>query len=212
VTFCGRALTVDAGVYVPRPHTELLARRAAARLPPNGRAADLCCGCGAVAAHLAASAPTAAIVGVDIDVAAVRCARRNGVAAFVGDLDSMHRPAPGFDVVTAVPPYVPTSAITFLPVDVRRHEPSLALDGGDDGLDVARRIVATAARLLRRGGSLLIELGGDQDDALAPALRDAGFEPPVDRWYDDDGDLRGAAAVLGPRRRAPDPRRDDRIR
>jgi release factor glutamine methyltransferase len=203
VTFCGRPIAVDAGVYVPRPQTELLARRAEARLPRGGRAADLCCGCAAIAAHLARTVPSATIVGVDIDLAAVRCARRNDVAALVGDLDCIRRPPAGFDLVTAVPPYVPTASIALLPADVQRHEPRRALDGGADGLDVARRVVATAARLLRPGGWLLIELGGDQDDALEPTLVDAGFDRPIERWYDDDGDLRGIAAPLRSPHRRP---------
>jgi release factor glutamine methyltransferase len=195
VAFCGRPLAIDAGVYVPRPQTETLARRAVARLPASGRAVDLCCGCGAVAAHLAVSVPSATVVGVDIDPVAVRCARRNGVVASTGDLDSIRGPDAGFDVVTAVPPYVPTRSIAFLPADVQRHEPRRALDGGADGLDVVRRVVTTAARLLRPGGWLLIELGADQDDALVPTLVAEGFGPAVERWYDDNGDLRGVAAA-----------------
>ncbi|HLF40008.1 MAG TPA: methyltransferase, partial [Acidimicrobiia bacterium] len=123
VEFCGRRIHVDPGVYVPRSHSEDLARRAAALLPAGGgRAADLCTGAGAVAAHLLAEAPGAAVVGVDIDVRAVACARRNGVPVLLGDLD---RPLRGevFDVVTAVAPYVPAGELHLLPADVVRHEP-----------------------------------------------------------------------------------------
>ncbi len=90
-------------------------------------------------------------------------------------------------------PYVPTDGLAFLPRDVQRHEPRRALDGGDDGLALARRVVAGAARLLRPGGWLLLELGGDQDGLLAPDLATAGFAE-VDPWHDTDGDLRGVAA------------------
>ena len=191
--FCGRPLAVDAGLYVPRYQTEDLATRAAAHLPPGGRAADLCTGTGAVAAHLAASVPGAAVVGVDVDPRAVACARRNLVPAVVGDLaDPPLRPG-AFDLVTAVAPYVPTDALALLPADVQRYEPRRALDGGADGLDLVRRVVAAAAGLLRPGGRLLLELGGDQDAALAPALAEAGFEP-AQPWHDEDGDLRGIAA------------------
>jgi release factor glutamine methyltransferase len=200
--FGGRPLRVDPGVYVPRHETEQLARRAAARLrdaaadvpPCVPRAADLCTGTGAVAAHLATAVPGAAVVGVDIDRRAVACARRNGIAAVRGDLDAPLR-SEAFDVVAAVAPYVPRRDIAYLPADVQRYEPRRALDGGEDGLDVVRRVVAGAARLLRPGGWLLVEVGGDQDDLLAPSLTAAGFGAPAS-WHDEDGDLRGLAARL----------------
>jgi release factor glutamine methyltransferase len=195
--FCGRTLFVAGGVYVPRHQTEELARRAATLLPAGGRAVDLCTGAGAVTVHLQAAVPTAAVVGVDIDMQAARCARRNGVPVVVGDLDEPLWPRSRVALVTAVAPYVPTAAIALLPADVQRYEPLRALDGGPDGLDLVRRVVAAAARLLRPGGWLVTEVGGDQDEALAPALSTAGFATVIP-WRDDDGDLRGIAARLGP--------------
>ncbi len=190
--FCGRIVRVDPGVYVPRRQSEELARRAAAALPAGGRAADLCTGAGAVAAHLGAEVPGAAVIGIDIDRRAVWCARSNGVAALIGDLAQPLRRA-GFDVVTAVAPYVPTGELRLLPADVQRFEPRRALDGGPDGLDVVRGIVVAASAVLRPGGWLLVELGGDQDRLLQPALLQSGFGPAT-AWFDDDGDLRGLAA------------------
>jgi release factor glutamine methyltransferase len=188
VVFCGRALHAAPGVYVPRLQTEELARRAAARLPPGGRAIDLCTGIGAVAAHLRAEVPTASVVGIDIDRRAAACARRNGVPTLVADLAGPVRGSSAFDLVTAVAPYVPTGALRFLPADVQRYEPGRALDGGADGLDLVRRTVAAAARLLRPGGWLLVEVGGDQDEVLDAA----GFDR-TEPWWDEDGDLRGIA-------------------
>ncbi|MGH9094534.1 MAG: N5-glutamine methyltransferase family protein, partial [Acidimicrobiales bacterium] len=158
----------------------------------GGRGADLCTGAGAIAVHLMAEAPAAAVVGVDIDRRAVACARRNGVPAVVGDLAEALRSGV-FDVVTAVAPYVPTGELRLLPADVQRYEPRRALDGGHDGLDPLRRIVVAAARVLRPGGWLLTEVGGEQDRALAPTLVANGFGP-ITTWFDDDGDLRGFAA------------------
>ena len=192
-TFCGRALHVAPGVYVPRLRSEELAHRAATLLTDRGRALDLCTGAGAVAAHLMAQVPTAAVVGTDIDVRAAACARRNGVPTVVADLAAPLRRHQGFDVITAVAPYVPTGELRLLAADVQRHEPGAALDGGADGLDVVRRVVAAARRLLRPGGSLLIEVGGGQDEALGPTLAAAGFDL-VTPWWDDDGDLRGIAS------------------
>jgi release factor glutamine methyltransferase len=190
VPFCGQELRIEPGVYVPRPQTEELARRAAALLPDGGRAADLCTGCGAIAVHLQHARPGASVVALDVDARAVAVARSNGVPAMVGDVAAAPLRPHTVDVVTAVAPYVPTTAIALLPADVQRHEPRRALDGGDDGLDLVRKVVTAAAQLLRPGGTLLTELGGDQDVVLAPALVAAGFEP-ADPWCDDDGDLRG---------------------
>ncbi len=191
--FCGHRILIDPGVYVPRWQTETLARRAAGVLPrEGGRAVDLCTGSGAVAVHLASAAPAACVIGTDRDATSVRCARRNGVAAIVADLGEPIRSA-SVDVVTAVAPYVPTGSLDLLASDVRRFEPRLALDGGDDGLDVVRRAAASAARLLTPGGWFLVEVGGDQDEVLHDVLARLGFDE-IEAWYDDDGDLRGVAA------------------
>jgi release factor glutamine methyltransferase len=195
IQFCGHAVRVDPGVYVPRPQSEELALRAAALLEISGsdpRAVDLCTGSGAVAVHLGAAVPRATVVAVDLDGRAVACALRNGVGAVVGDLGAP-LVAGAFDVVSAVAPYVPTSELRLLPSDVQRYEPRRALDGGEDGLELVRRVVAGAAELLRSGGWLLTEVGGHQDRALAPTLEAWGFRQSS-TWSDDDGDLRGLVA------------------
>lgn len=190
--FCGHRIAVDRGVYVPRHQSEELAHRAAAHLPDRGCGLDLCTGAGAVAAHLSRCSPQATIVASDVDIRAVRCARRNGVSAFVGDLGNGVRPG-RFDVVTAVAPYVPTAAMATLPADVRRHEPALALHGGSDGLGIVRQVVVACTALLRPGGWLFTEIGGDQGPAVEEMLVRAGFGA-ITTWSDDDGDLRGIAA------------------
>lgn len=202
VLFGDRWLHMAPGVYVPRAQTEDLAERAATLLPAGGRALDLCTGAGAVAAHLMAQDPTAFVMGTDVDRRAAACARRNGVPTVTADLAGPVRATPGFDVVTSVAPYVPTGDIGLLPADVQRYEPRRALDGGVDGLDLVRRVVAAAGRLLRPGGWLVIEVGGEQDQALARTLAAAGFDV-VRPWWDDEGDLRGIAARAAgsPRRR-----------
>jgi release factor glutamine methyltransferase len=96
-------------------------------------------------------------------------------------------------VVTAIPPYVPTADIEFLPRDFREHEPRLALDGGPDGTELLRPAVRAASLLLHPGGVLLLELGGDQDEHLGDVLGSADFDLPR-RWTDSDGDLRAIEA------------------
>lgn len=198
VRFAGRMVHVEPGVFVPRAQTAELAVRAAELLPVHGRAADLCTGSGAVAVVLAASRPGAQVVAADADPVAVACARRNGVAAVVTDMDHGFA-GRAFDVVSAVAPYVPTGALCVLPSDVTRFEPPAALHGGRDGLDLVRRLVAGAVRILRPGGWLVTEIGGDQDEPTEVLLDAAGFDRPT-FWRDADGDLRGVAARLSPRR------------
>lgn len=193
MAFCGRSVRTDRGVYVPRAQTEALARAAADRLPAGGRALDLCTGTGAVAAHLRATVPGATVIAVDIDRAAAACARANGLTVVVGDLAGALRPGPRFDVVTAVAPYVPTGELQYLPRDVQRHEPILALDGGGGGLQVLLRVITAAAGVLRPGGWLLAEVGGTQDRALDGPLAAAGFAA-AETSRDEDGDLRFLAA------------------
>jgi release factor glutamine methyltransferase len=201
VRFGGRPVLVDEGVYVPRIQSEELARRAAARLAASGGpAVDLCTGSGVIAAHLRDEVPSALVVGTDVDRRAAACALRNGIPAVLADLGRGLRSG-AFGLVTAVAPYVPTDEMAFLPSDVVRFEPLAALDGGPDGLGVLRRVVSCAARLLRPGGFLLVEVGGEEDEGLAAALEDAGFLS-VSSWADEDGDLRGLEARLVRRRRS----------
>jgi release factor glutamine methyltransferase len=178
-------IQVGPGVFVPRPETELVAYRAAthlraARSPAT--AVDLCTGSGAIACFLAEAVPGARVLATEVDTAALAWARRNlrgrGVELLEGDLDD---PLPeelrsGVDVLVANVPYVPSGAIPLLPRDVRAHEPLVALDGGPDGLDVLRRLVARAGRWLSPGGWLVCEIGDDQGEAVAGLLAGAGLQ------------------------------------
>jgi len=195
VTFCGVKLVVTPGAYVPRSQTEPLTRRAVTLLPSPGVAADLCTGVGAIAAVLAAAAPTARVLATELDQDAVQCARRNGVEVFEGWLDDPlpreleHR----VDVLTAVVPYVPTDSLRLLPRDVQAFEPRLALDGGSDGTDLLVEVVRRSAGWLSPGGWLLLELGGDQARPLGQLLHELGFEG-LDVMVDEDGDPRAICA------------------
>jgi release factor glutamine methyltransferase len=190
-------LRVDPGVYVPRWQSIELARRAGSRLPEDGVAIDLCTGSGAVAAAMGAARPAARIVATDSDARAVACARANGVDAHRGDLFAAVPPAlrGGTDVVVAVVPYVPSGALRLLPRDTLRFEDASHYDGGRDGVDVLRRVVTDAPRFLRRGGALLLELGGEQVALLGPTLERTGYTS-LRTWSDEDGDLRGLEATM----------------
>jgi len=199
-TFAGLRLRVESGVYVPRPHSEQVARAALARLPDHGIAYDVATGSGAVAALLVAHRPGARVVGLDLDPRAVACARSNGVDARVSDLlgglEASH--AGRVDVVVAVLPYVPTPHLPLLARDTLDHEDVRWYDGGAAGVGLLARLVVQARPALAPGGALVVELGVDQADLLAPTLAEAGLH--VEQLLtDEEGDLRGLVAVRADR-------------
>jgi release factor glutamine methyltransferase len=187
VEFAGRRIAVDPGVFVPRRRSELLVREAAAVAPAGAVVVDLCCGCGALGVALTSAVAGVRLYSADVEPAAVRCATRNvsavGGQVFSGDL---FEPLPAslrgqVDVVLANVPYVPTAAIATMPPEARDFEPSVALDGGPDGLAVLRRVAAEAPEWLTEGGVLLVEVGEAQVSAAVSAFTVAGLEPRVAR-------------------------------
>jgi release factor glutamine methyltransferase len=197
VAFCGREIRVDPGVYVPRWQSEPLARRAVERLPATGVAIDLCTGSGAIARVLSAERPGARVVASDVDERAVACAAANGVEVYRGDLfGPLPRTLEGrVDVVVGVVPYVPTPALPLLQRDTFAFESPLAYDGGPDGTAILRRVLTESPRFLRRGGALLLEVGGEQADTLRDDLASLGYVD-VSVLADDEGDVRGIEATL----------------
>ncbi len=172
VEFCGLRIAVDPGVFVPRRRTEFLVEQAAGLTPPSAVVVDLCCGCGAVGAALITKVSGIELHAADIDPAAARCARSNlppAARLYEGDLFA---PLPAnlkgrVDTLVVNAPYVPTAAIAMMPPEARLFEPQAALDGGPDGLDVARRVATEAPSWLAAGASLLIETS----EVQAPQLR-----------------------------------------
>src|SRR5581483_3454111 len=155
---------------------------------------------GAVSAALAATRHRPEVHAVDIDPAAVRCARRNLTAAggrvYQGDL---YAPLPAalrgrVDVLVANAPYVPTGEIGLQPAEARLHEPRVALDGGADGLDVLRRVIAGAPPWLAPEGGVLVETSERQAPRAAEAMTGAGLAPRV-----ASSDEMGATVVIGTR-------------
>jgi release factor glutamine methyltransferase len=195
--FCGLRIVVEPGVFVPRRRTELLVREAAARAPRT--VVELCCGSGAIAAALTALLDLPDVHAADVDPAAVRCARRNLPAGRVyeGDLDAPlpTRLAGAVDVLVANAPYVPSAEIAHMPPEARDHEPPVALDGGADGLDPARRVLAVAPRWLAPDGVVIVETSTRQAARLAVAATAAGLLPTVV----EDDETGGTAVVAGRR-------------
>lgn len=188
--FCGHRILVEPGVFVPRRRSEFLARRAAELVAPGGIAVEPCCGTGAISAVLArAGAETHA---TDLDPVAVGCARRNleplGGRVYEGDLFA---PLPAalagrVAVIAVVPPYVPSDEIELLPREARDFEKRMALDGGADGLDILRRILAEAQHWLAPGGHLLAEVSERQAPAAVAAAESNGLAGHIERFDDLD--------------------------
>jgi release factor glutamine methyltransferase len=193
--FCGLRVAVDPGVFVPRRRTEFLVRQAAALARPGAVVLDLCCGSAALGAALASALGTAEVHAADIDPAAVACARRNlaavGGRVYEGDL---YEPLPAtlrgrVDVLLSNVPYVPTDEVALLPAEARDHEARVALDGGADGLDVARRVTAEAPHWLAPGGRLLFETSDRQVKQAVEIVGRAGLVPRVVRSDDLDATI-----------------------
>lgn len=194
--FCGQRVAVAPGVFVPRRRSELLVAQAAGLAPPQPVVVDLCCGSGAVAAALTAVLDRPEVHASDVDPVAVDCARGNlpHGSVHVGDLfDALPPDLHGrVDVLVANVPYVPSGAVALMPPEARDHEPRIALDGGDDGLDVARRMVAGAGLWLAPGGSLLFEVGAGQAPVATELVTAATLAARV--VTDDET---GATVVVG---------------
>jgi release factor glutamine methyltransferase len=187
VSFCGVEIHIDPGVYVPRWQSEPLA----------GLAIDLCTGSGAVARTLTMRRPGARVVASDVDERAVACAAANGVEVYRGDLFTPlpHSLEGRVDIVVGVVPYVPTPDLPLLQRDTFTFESRLAYDGGPDGTDILRRVLADSPRFLRPGGTLLLELGGRQADALRDDLARLGYVD-VSVLADDERDVRGIESTF----------------
>ncbi|MDR2521205.1 MAG: peptide chain release factor N(5)-glutamine methyltransferase [Spirochaetaceae bacterium] len=197
------SLRVTPDVLVPRPDTETLVEAAleyveAARGGGGALSVlDVCTGSGAVALALKDEAPDLHVHASDVSAAALAIARENARALalevrFIHSDLFQHIDA-RYHIITANPPYVPAAQLPTLAPEVRR-EPRLALDGGADGLDVARSLIAGAPAHLEVGGALLLELSPPQMPAAASLLERAGFSG-VRVFPGLDGNARVVGAV-----------------
>lgn len=198
--FHGRAFEVSPAVLIPRPDTELLADLALARLPMHARhkVLDLGTGSGCLAITLACERPAALVTAIDRSSAALAVARGNaerlGAAVEFIESDWFARlEGRRFDLIVGNPPYVAENDPHLLRGDLR-HEPASALVSGPRGLDDLIHLMQTASRHLEPGGSLLLEHGWDQAEAVRAGLAAAGLAA-AESWKD----LAGIPRVSGGR-------------
>jgi release factor glutamine methyltransferase len=200
--FWGLDFALNEATLVPRPETEMLVRLGLGHLGtwPGPRILDLGTGTGCIVIALLADNPAATAMAVDLSHAALAVARQNaerhGVAARLQLLEgAWFAPVPGgvrFDLIVSNPPYIEHADIASLAPEVKDHDPALALDGGADGLDAYRSIIAAAPPFLVPGGKLLLEIGSAQGAAVSSMMRTAGFDA-----VGVEKDLAGLDRVVG---------------
>ncbi|MGC8560062.1 MAG: peptide chain release factor N(5)-glutamine methyltransferase [Phycisphaerae bacterium] len=190
--FYSLELRVSSDVLIPRPDTETLVEQAITALrnssSPRPRVLDLCTGSGCAALAIAKNCPATQIVATDISPAALAIAQANALHVGLSDrvvfrqgdlFDALPPDDAPFNLITANPPYIGTGLIDALAPEISRHEPRLALDGGDDGLQIIRRIIEGAPEHLVAGGWLLMETAFDQTQQVSElVMRTGRFEPP----------------------------------
>lgn len=180
--FMGLEFAVDGHVLIPRQDTEILAEEVLRNLHDGMRILDMCTGSGCILISLLHYTNGCEGVGADLSAEAVALAEQNA-RRLLGDgaqvsfrQGNLFVPVEGkFDVIVSNPPYIRSGVVGALMPEVREHEPALALDGGEDGLDFYRRIVGEGREYLFGGGMLFFEIGFDQAEAVRGLMEHAGF-------------------------------------
>lgn len=187
--FYGLPFHVTPDVLIPRPETEHLVEKGlaiagqiSASRTTTPKILDIGTGSGAIAVALAHHLPAAHIAATDLSASALDLARKNAERNAVADRirfleGDLLSPVAGesFDLIVSNPPYVPSTDRNTLSVEVRDHEPALALFAGADGLDIYSRLIPSAFSALTHGGFLLLEIGYGQADAIRALLNESGF-------------------------------------
>lgn len=188
--FWSRPFKVEPGVFIPRPETERLVENCLRRLEPWRRAErapvaiEIGCGSGVIAVTLALELPRLQVYASDVNPRAVALTLRNARALGAGarvhaEVGQRFDPLPDHlrgqvDLLVSNPPYVRSGELAELPVEVREHDPSAALDGGPDGLRFYRAIASAMGDWLRPGGWVAVEIGADQGAAVRDILAASG--------------------------------------
>ena len=186
--FMGLTYVVNQNVLIPRQDTEVLAEEVMRHLHDGMRILDMCTGSGCILLSLLRYSNDCTGVGVDISGEALSVAGQNterilGAHAIEQAKVILRQcnlfdgldPEDKFDIIVSNPPYVKTNVIETLMPEVKEHEPLLALDGGEDGLDFYHRIIEQAGRFLMGGGMLFFEIGYDQGECVRRLMEEAGY-------------------------------------
>lgn len=182
--FMGIRFKVDTRVLIPRQDTEILVEdvlKYAKARKSKLKVLDLCTGSGAIAISLAKKNSDLKLTAVDVSKDALDVAKKNATSAGVsGNIEFIQSDmfknlkSKKFDIIISNPPYIKTSVLPTLQREIYEHEPMLALDGGDDGLDFYRQIIDESPQYLRQNGALFLEIGYDQGSDISIALEMSG--------------------------------------
>lgn len=208
--FWGLPFRLSEATLVPRPDTETVVERALEHfreqsLSRRPRIADIGTGSGAILLALLHEIPDALGVGTDLSLTALHTARSNaaalGLADRAGFVACSYAAALSgpFDLIVSNPPYIPSAEIPKLDVEVRAHDPHLALDGGNDGYDAYRALIPQAAERLEPGGALIVEAGRGQARTIETLMAAAALS--IDR--PPRADLAGILRAVSARKMPP---------
>ncbi|MGE3801700.1 MAG: peptide chain release factor N(5)-glutamine methyltransferase [Candidatus Kapaibacterium sp.] len=190
--FHGRTFKVRPGVLIPRPETELLVDEALRRTR-SLRCLDVGTGSGCIAVTVALERPETEVVAIDVSEEALQIAQENAQSLGAErvefrQIDFLSDESLGslgsFDLIISNPPYVSGGEVSELQIEIRDHEPHIAVSDGADGLTFYRRFAAVGASMLRRDGEIFLELGYGMADAVGKMFEQAGFH--VDIYTDFD--------------------------
>lgn len=198
--FYGLEFIVNPSVLIPRFDTEVLVEEVLKAVKEDDKILDLCTGSGCIAVSIKKYKPGAQVYASDISMDAIKIAKGNAEAndtdiTFIHS-DLLDNVGDGYDIIVSNPPYIKTAVIEGLDDIVKKHEPYIALNGGTDGLDYYRRIVADSRTHLKQGGRLMMEIGYDQGKELKELLKEAGYSN-IEIKKDLSGNDRVAMAVFG---------------
>lgn len=182
--FMGLKFLCNSSCLIPRPDTEMLVETvikamSEMKVSAGGKVLDMCTGSGCVGISLAAFVKGIDLTLSDISEEALEVTRKNlelnSVDARVVKSDIFSSIEGVYDVITANPPYIKTSMIQTLMPEVAVFEPKLALDGGEDGVVLYRRILKQAPEHLRKDGLLAFEIGDEEGEIISSLMKEAGF-------------------------------------
>lgn len=198
--FMGLCFQVNEHVLIPRQDTEILVEEAMKELHDGMRILDLCTGSGCILLSLLHYSNDCRGLGTDLSEEALQVARKNAanlqIQAEFQQSDLFEHVTGRFDMLVSNPPYIESGVISTLMEEVREHDPLLALDGGADGLDFYRKIIAQAPEYLVRGGKLFLEIGSEQAEEVTKLLDEAAYtEINVHRDYAGLSRVIGATCV-----------------
>lgn len=181
--FWSKKFEIDKGILIPRPETELMVEKLA-RMFKNKRITllDIGTGSGCILISLISELKKSFGIGIDISKIALLAAKKNAIKHNVHEKIKLYNKSfkdlhnQKFDLIASNPPYLESRILNNLDEDIRKYEPLIALDGGNDGLDVIKKVIYKAKEILKINGTLAIEIGNEQFNKISLLLKKNRFK------------------------------------